>query len=350
MPFSRRDLLLAGLAAPAYAGAWHSSTKPLKPILKPKALRLGDTLAMVTPASGVDKPADLDEARKNLESAGFTVKVGAHAADTWGYLGGTDQHRADDLNAAFADPEVNGIIAFQGGYGCGRCVDLLDYQSFRDHPKVVIGFSDITGLLLALYAKAGVVTFYGPMAGSSFHGYEGENFRKVVREADPAGLLIPPDQPTGNPPNPGAATLKPGKATGKLVGGNLSLVASLVGSPYLPDLDDHLLFIEDVGEDPYRVDRMLNTLRISNSMQRVRGMVFGDFRPRGKQPDQTQQDSSKGFTMVQVFQNFADQMGIPAYCGAWFGHIRDKYTLPIGVQATMDADKQALTLLEPAVQ
>ncbi len=341
--------MLAGLATPALARPWHSSAKPLKPILKPKVLRPGDTLALVTPASGVDKPEDLDDARKNLESAGFTVKVGAHAADTWGYLGGTDQHRADDLNAAFADPEVNGIIAYQGGYGCGRFVDLLDYQSFRDHPKVVIGFSDITGLVLALYARSGVVTFYGPMAGSSFSGYEGENFRKVVKEADPAGLLTPPEQPTGNPPNPSGATLKPGVATGRLVGGNLSLVASLVGSPYLPNLANHILFIEDVGEDPYRVDRMLNTLRISNSMKGVRGVVFGDFRRRGPAPEKPEEDPSKTFTMLQVFQNFADQMGIPAYCGAWFGHIRDKYTLPIGVNATMDAEKQTLTLLESAV-
>jgi muramoyltetrapeptide carboxypeptidase len=246
----------------------------VRPILKPKALRLGDTLALVTPASGVSEQKELDDARKNLEVLGFQVKIGAHAADSWGDFGGTDQHRADDLNAAFADPEVNGIIAYTGGYGCGRIVDLLNYDSFRENPKVVIGYSDITGLDLALYARSGVVTFYGPVASSGFKGFEEENFQKVLKEPEPAGLLTPPSVPLGNPPNPAAATLHPGTVTGRLVGGNLSLIASLIGSPYLPDLSGHILFVEDIGEEPYRVDRMLNSLRISKSIKGVRGIVL----------------------------------------------------------------------------
>ena len=324
--------------------------KKAKPILKPKMLKPGDTVALIAPASAAEGPDAVAAAQKGLGALGFKVKPAAHILENWGYLGGTDEHRAQDVNDAFADPEVNGIICLQGGYGTGRILERLDYESIRRNPKVILGYSDITGLLLAIYAKSGIVTFHGPMALSTFQGLEGDVFHRVLLQSSAAGVLGSPPTPLGNPPMPAAATLMPGSAKGKLVGGNLSLVSSIAGSPFLPSFSGHLVFLEDIGEEPYRIDRMLNTIWISGAMKGAKGLIFGDFHARPEQPFSTPTDASRAFTMQQVLQNFANQVGVPTYCGGWFGHIRDKYTLPIGIEAAMDADKQTIEITDAAVQ
>jgi muramoyltetrapeptide carboxypeptidase len=343
---TRRTLVTAAAGAPLLSLAGSSRAKPVK---KPKMLKPGDTLALIAPASAADSQQAIDAARQGLQAIGFNLKPEPHILDYWGYLGGTDQHRADDVNSAFADPTVNGIMCLQGGYGAGRILPLLDYDLIRKNPKPLLGYSDITALHLAIYARAGIVTFHGPLALSTFQGLEGDVFRRVVQTPTAAGLLGIPDKPSGHPPDPGAATLIPGAAQGKLAGGNLSLVSSLVGSPYLPSFEGHIVFLEDIGEEPYRIDRMLNTLWISGAMKGVRGVMFGDFSARAEKPFSAATDPSRAFTMQQVLQNFANQVNVPTYCGAWFGHIRDKYTLPLGIEAKLDADKQTLEIVEPAV-
>jgi muramoyltetrapeptide carboxypeptidase len=222
MPLTRRSLLAAASALPLASFARGVKQKP---ILKPKALRVGDTIALVAPASAIQNQEELDKARKNIDSLGFKAKVGAHAMDYWGYLAGTDAHRADDLNAAFQDPEVAGIICLQGGYGAGRLLDLLDFGAIRQNPKVIMGYSDITALLLAIYAQAGVGTFHGPIALSTFDDFDIQNLTRAVQTPSAAGLLGPPAAPQGSSPQPGSATLYAGRAKGRLAGGNLSLVA-----------------------------------------------------------------------------------------------------------------------------
>lgn len=346
MPLTRRTLLAAATAVPL--AAWAKPDR-MMPILKPKALRDGDTVALVAPSSAVKKPEDLDKARQNVESLGFKVKPGKHALDAWGYLAGTDENRAADLNAALVDPEVSGIICLQGGYGAARFLDRLNYEAIRSNPKVLVGYSDVTALLLAIYAQAGAVSFHGPIALSTFDGFDVDNLNKAIKRVEPLGLMPSPSTPQGSAPEPPAATLHPGKAAGRLVGGNLSLVASLVGSPYLPSFDGHILFLEDIGEEPYRIDRMLNSLRISGAIKGLQGIVFGDFSPRGEQSAAPAADPTRDFTMLQVLQNFVDQVRVPAYSGAWFGHIREKLTIPVGVQAEIDAEAHTLTILESAV-
>jgi len=348
VPLTRRTLLAAAGAAPLVSLAKAGRSNSVR---KPKMLRDGDTVAIIAPSSAIHKQEDLDKARHNVESLGFKAKPGAHALDYWGYLAGADENRAADVNSAFADPEVKGIICLQGGYGAARFLDLLDYDAIRRNPKVLVGYSDITALLLSLYARAGVVTFHGPIALSTFDEFDVQNLTKAIKSAAPIGQLSVPVMPTGSAPQPASTTLFPGKASGRLVGGNLSLVASLIGSPYLPRLDGHLLFLEDIGEDPYRIDRMLNSLRISGAIRGVRGLVFGDFSPRGDHPTTPTQpeDAARDFTMLQVMQNFANQIRVPAYCGAWFGHIREKNTLPLGIQANLDADTRTVDIVESAV-
>lgn len=322
----------------------------MKPLVKPKALCDGDVVALVAPSSSLATQEEFEQAQRNVEKLGLKVKQSAHALDYWGYLAGTDENRAADLNAAFADPEVKGIICLRGGYGAGRIVDRLDYGLIRRNPKVLVGYSDITALLLALYAKAGVVSFHGPVAISTFGDFDVRNLTKAIKSTGPLGLLSEPAGPTDDPPKPDGATLRAGVGSGPLVGGNLSVLVSLLGSPYVPSFEGHLLFLEDVEEDPYRIDRMLNSLRLAGLMKGVQGIVFGDFSPRPAKPDAIPPDPARDFTMQQVLQNFVDQVRIPAYCGAWFGHIRQKLTVPVGVQAEMDADGRTLTVTESATQ
>jgi muramoyltetrapeptide carboxypeptidase len=345
MPLSRRTFLAAAGAAPFATLSNINNAQPS--LTKPHPLQKGDLIEIVMSASVVEKPKELEDAQKTVEGLGYRVKVGKRGSNVWGYFAGRDEERAEDLNEAFADPEVKCIMDYQGGYGAGRILDHLDYGQIRPNPKILVGYSDVTALLLAIYAKTGMVTFHGPLATSTFNDFSRTNFQKVVGESKPAGLL--PNPPGEKTPYPPGKTLKPGKAKGRLVGGNLSVICSILGSPFLPSFAGHLLFLEDIGEEPYRVDRMLNSLWISGAAKHVAGIIFGDFHARADRPFKTAPNPTQDFTMLQVLQNFADQGNVPCFCGAWIGHMENKWTLPIGVEAEMDADARTLTILEPAV-
>jgi muramoyltetrapeptide carboxypeptidase len=245
----------------------------------------------------------------------------------------------------FADKNVNGIMAMHGGWGCARILPLLDYRTIQRNPKVFIGYSDITALLLGINAKTGLVTFHGPVGSSSWNSFSVENFRNMLIE----GKAVQMTNPVKKGDNlvqvdDRIYTINGGKATGKLIGGNLTVLSHILGSPYVPDFKDNILFLEDVGEDLYRVDRMITQLKIAGILNQLSGFVFGKC---------TDCPPSKGgygsLTMEDIFEDHIKPLKIPAFSGAMIGHIKDKFTIPIGLEATIDAGVGSITLSEGAV-
>ena len=347
MTMTRRELLATGgslaVAAtvfPALANAADNANNR-----KPQRLRPGMTVGLVTPASNVPEDQELHIAMDLVRSLGFIAKPSANLFSRTQYLAGTDKQRADDLNAMFADPEVDAIFCVRGGYGSGRLLRYLDYDMIAANPKVILGYSDITAILNAIYLRTGLITFHGPIAGGNFSDYTYDQYNRV---------LVEPTSTTeiGNPPvfetRPGVVDwenrLTPivsGSAEGHLVGGNLSLVVTLLGTPFEPNFDGAILFLEDVSEPPYSVDRMLTHLWMTGKLERVAGIVLGKF---------TDDDyDSNTFSMEQVMRDRFEPLGIPTLRGTMIGHIEDKTVVPIGIQARLDVDAGTLTLLEAAV-
>lgn len=341
---SRRAFLVGTAATPLIASA--SSPEPMqrdrRKMITPPKLKQGDLVAIVAPAGVSAEPDNLSRAKTNVESLGLQVLVMPNAGKVWGYLAGTDQERADDFNAAVNDRSIKGIITLRGGYGTMRILPLIDYDAFRKHPKVVMGYSDITGLLNALTRKSRVVTYHGPIAEAKFQGFEGEWMRKAIFDSGPIGLFGTPKELIGKAVEPAPRTIQSGKAKGHLIGGNLSLIAPCAGTRYGPEFEGAVLFLEDVGEDPYRVDRMLTSLWLGGHLEKLKGIVFGDFRPT--RPGEVKDKFD--FSMDQVFDNLRLWTKIPMYCGLYAGHIADKITLPIGAMVEMDANELALRTLE----
>lgn len=346
---TRRDFL--GKAAAAATGIAMAGTTQAQPggrprnrkLILPPALRLGDKIAITAPAGVSNGQAHIERAMERVRGIGFTPVPSKNILDRYGYLAGSDMARADDLNAALRDPDIRGILYLRGGYGAMRILPLLDYQALRQDPKVTMGFSDITALHLAFLAQSGVVTYHGPCAESSWNPFA-QSSLPVVTESTAYGLV--PSTPVGDE----FVTLVPGKAKGRLVGGNLSLVVSLHGTPYFPDAKGAILFLEDIGEEPYRVDRMLTELLLSRTLQNCAGIVFGNFRRRprpGEEPPPA--DARDTFTMSEVLLNRAKQAGVPAFRGLRFGHLADNHILPLGVRAEINADACQVTILDPAV-
>lgn len=343
MSFSRRRFLHHAGAVAAGAALRPITTKAPPVLLKPPRLKPGDTVGIVAPAGAVYEAETVREAAAHMEALGLRVKLGAHVLDQHGYLAGTDEARAADLNAMFADPDVRGILGLRGGWGCARILPLIDYDRVRADPKVVFGFSDITALLLALYVHAGLVTLHGPTGVSTWNAFTVSHFRRVAFDAEAPTLRIPDRLENGWPP-PRVVPINPGTTRGRLAGGNLSVLAALVGTPYLPDWDGHVLFLEDIGEDIYRIDRMLTHLRLAGVLSAISGFIFGqcsDCEPG------TDGDS---LTLDEVFADHLGPLGIPAWYGSMIGHIRDKFTVPVGIEAEIDATAGTIRLLEAAVQ
>jgi muramoyltetrapeptide carboxypeptidase len=244
----------------------------------------------------------------------------------------------------FADPGIQGIMAVGGGAGGARLLPRLDYGLIRRHPKVLCGFSDVTALLAAVQARTGLVTFHGPMAASDWGAYTTAQFKAVVMEAEAAWLRNPSPSADALAPREGRiATLRPGAARGTLLGGNLAVLAGLAGSPYWPAFDGAILFLEEVNEYLYRVDRMLSTLKLAGALDRVAGVVIGAF---------TRCTPGEGYgtlTLDEILDDHLRPLGVPVFTGASFGHIRNKLTLPVGLPVEMNADAGHIRLLEPAV-
>lgn len=351
--WNRRELargigLAAALAASGKpwlaraAGASPAARKRPAPI-KPKRLAAGDRVGLVLPASMAFEPSTIDLARRQLEAMGFAVTVGEHAAKRHGYFAGTDTERAADLNAMFADPAVAGVICYTGGWGTPRLLPHLDFERMRKNPKVFVGYSDVTTLLNAVHQETGLVTFHGPMASGEIRPWTLEQLRRVLMTAEPIGTLR-------NPPKDDDAlvareyrivTVRGGRARGRLVGGNLTMLASLMGTPWEIDTDGAILLLEDIHEAYYRIDRMLTQLKLGGKLDRLAGVAFGYCTDCPT--------DAPSFSLEEILADFFAPLGVPACAGLAFGHIKEKLTLPIGLEATLDADAGTLTLDESAV-
>ena len=268
-----------------------------------------------------------------------------HAGGRHGYLAGTDDDRLADLNQAIADPTIDAIWCIRGGYGVTRILDRVDFQPLRDRPKVILGYSDITALLLAATRHAGLVTFHGPTARAPMPAFSRWHFERVLASAEPAGRLGRLPEPAGVlvPKDNRILTIRAGVVEGPLMGGNLSLLQCLMGTPHWPDLDGAILFLEDVGEDLYRVDRVLAHLRAAGVLGGLAGVAVGRF-------TQLQRHMSDGaFGYDEVLATYFEPLGVPVAFGFPVGHIDDQWTLPLGVRARLDAGAGELELLEAAV-
>jgi len=320
-----------------------SSVAPARPrLIKPRRLRRGDVIGLITPGSYISD-ASLEKAVSNLESLGFRVKPGKNIRERYGFVAGTDEQRLSDLHAMFEDNQVSGIWCARGGYGCSRLLPDLDYKLIKTHPKVLIGYSDITALIQAIQLKTGLVGFHGPVAASDMTTYTVHYFSEVVMEGRSPLVITGPEVSDSATADPVSYVIRPGQSRGILAGGNLSLLAALSGTPYALDARDKIVFVEEVGEAPYRIDRMLTQLKQSGGMAAASGLVFGTF------ADCEAADAENSLSLRQTLEGQVAPLGIPADYGHAIGHISNLCTLPVGIMASLDADNHQITLLEPAV-
>lgn len=346
MSISRRQILqmlATGLIVSRLRVANASGLNPGS-ALKPPRLKVGDTVGLINPAGATFHPEDVVVAQEVLTALGLKMKVGEHLLDRRGYLAGSDKDRALDINRMFADADVAAILTLRGGWGCSRLLDLLDYGVIAKNPKILMGYSDITSLLLALNAKTGLVTFHGPVGVSSWNKFSTEFVEKLLFNAEVFSMENPRESGDNLARvKDRVLTINGGKARGKLLGGNLSVLTAMVGSEYLPDFKDNILFLEEVGEEIYRVDRMLTQLKLAGILGSISGFVFGKCSDCGP---------GKGYgslTLEEVLDDHIKPLGIPAWYGSMIGHIENKFTIPLGIDAEIDADNGRISLLEPAV-
>ncbi len=314
-------------------------------IIKPPILKIGDKVAMVAPSSNAYEPEEIVIAKETMEQYGFEVELSPHIGDQFGYLAGTDQSRASDINSMFRRTDIKGIMTFAGGYGCSRILPFLDYEAIRQNPKVIIGHSDITALLLGIYTQTGLITFHGSSGLTGVGEYAITSFKNTVMSTKPAGkIAVPPNSNRNNR----LITIKAGKATGALIGGNLTLVTNLLGTPYEPDTRGKILFLEDIGEEPYRVDRMLTQLWLAGKFDHVAGVALGHF--VDCVPKEYQPSFYQTLSLENVLRDrFGGSFKKPTLYNLMFGHVTENAVLPIGAMATLDADAKTLTINEGAV-
>ena len=346
MSANRRQFLgAAGAATAASALSLPAAAQARRGPLRARRLQPGDTVALINPSGAVFERAPYLFATEALQAMGFQVREAPHLRARHGHFAGTDAQRAADLNAMFADPGVQGILAMTGGSGGNRVLPLLDYELIARNPKFFGGFSDTTSLINAIQARTGLVTFHCPVGISEWNAFSVDHFRGTVVDAKPLLLANPKDKDDNIVPRTGRIhTLRGGRARGPLLGGNLAVLTSMAGSPYWPAFDGAVLFLEDINEYIYRVDRMFSTLKLSGVLDRVSAVVLGAFTKC--EPG----DGSYGtLTLDEVFDEYLLPLKLPAYSGALFGHIKRKFTLPVGLEVEVDADAGTMRYLQPAV-
>ncbi|HOR86033.1 MAG TPA: LD-carboxypeptidase [Bacillota bacterium] len=305
--------------------------------MKAKRLKIGDTIGMVAPASPSDS-SKVEKAVKYLNNLGYIVKAGKSVFSSRGYLAGGDELRAFDINNMFEDDEVNAVFCLRGGYGSQRILDLIDFQLIRKNPKIFMGYSDITALLNAIYQKCGLITFHGPMGGD-FAGGLGKQTKRAMKNA------LESTEPIGEIPNPEIPEIvAEGKGKGALVGGNLSIVAASLGTPYEINTQGCVLLLEDVFEEPYSVDRMLTQLRLAGKFKDVSGIILGDW--GNLEPEEPE----KSLSFEEVFKDIFEDIGKPVIKGLKIGHCKPNITVPIGAEVSIDTDTVTLCVLESAVK
>ncbi|MDT9176777.1 MAG: LD-carboxypeptidase [Limnospira sp. PMC 1291.21] len=303
--------------------------------IKPPRLRVGDTVGIIAP-SGWITTQELKFVTWQLMQQGLNPKAAPHLMDKYGYLAGLDRDRAADVNTMFADPNIRGIITAAGGWGAARILPLLDYNIIRNNPKVIIGYSDITSLLLAIYSQCNFITFHGLLGTSHWRSFSVNYLKRVLFTGEAVTFE--------NPGNIRVETITSGSARGQLVGGNLSVLAGLVGSEYLPNWSGKILFIEDINEDVYRVDRLLTQLKLAGILDQLSGFIFGQCSRCSPG-----REGESSFSLWEVLVDHIQPLGIPAWYGSAIGHIRDQFTIAIGGMVEINSDRGTIQMLEAAV-
>ena len=303
--------------------------------IKAKKLKPGASIGLVSPASSISDQK-IQTAVTNLEGLGFRLVFGENAKAQKGYLAGEDQARINDLHRFFKEDKIDAIWCLRGGYGSARLLPDLDYKLIRKNPKVLIGYSDITALLNSIYNKCGLLAFHGPVGSSTFTDFTIQSLQSMLLQTS----IPPPIQVLEDK----AFTIRSGQAEGKLVGGNLSLISALAGSSYLPKFKNKIVFLEDVGEKPYRIDRMLTHLLYSTDLHKAAAIVLGVFADCEADPD------DKSLSLKETLQDRLGQVSIPVIYGFPFGHVADNATLAIGLRASLDTATGKLRFLESPVE
>ena len=315
-------------------------------LIKPPRLKPGSVVGIVSPASATFVREELDIVQDAIRALGLVPQLAPHVLDKYGYLAGKDTDRAADINQLFADPKVAAILPIRGGWGCSRILPYLDYQVIQKNPKIIVGFSDITALLIAINAKSGLVTFHGPNGLSSWRTHQTESFRRVLFAGEKLifkNFKDPSDNDRLMQVKYRIRTINSGKVRGRLIGGNLSVFSTLVGSPYLPDLKGAILFLEEIGENIYRIDRFLTHLKLAGVLTQISGFIFGQC------PGCTPGSDYGSLTLEQVLSDHIKPLNIPAWHGAMIGHVENILTIPIGSQVEINANSGTITMLESAV-
>ena len=310
-------------------------------VIKPPRLRKGSIIGLIAPASTPAAEENIERGAAYLEHLGYRVKLGMHIRRKHGYLAGTDEERAQDFNAMVCDKDVNAIFTIRGGYGTPRILRMIDYRSLKHHPKIIVGYSDITALQLAILRKIGLVTFSGPMTGvemsKGMAPYTEEHFWRLLTSTKTIG---PFHNPAGEP----WRILNDGKAQGQLIGGNFSLLACLFGTPFIPELRKSILILEDVDEAPHRLDRMLAQLLNTGVLQQLNGLVFGKFTDcRPSDPKEPH------LTIDQILEEYTAQVQCPVIANVRSGHTRQRLTVPLGLSTILDTKRNRIAVMENAV-
>jgi muramoyltetrapeptide carboxypeptidase len=314
--------------------------------LKPPRLKPGDGVGLISPAGANFLKGDLEIVLDAVRGLGLTPYLAPHLLDRYGYLAGKDRDRAADVNQFFADPNISILLPIRGGWGCARILPYLDYEIIRRHPKIIIGFSDITTLILGINAKTNLVTFHGPNGFSSWRTPQTDLFNRILFLGEKITFINPKDGDDSDrlmQVKNRIQTITPGKARGKLMGGNLSVLSAIIGSPYLPNLKGAILFLEDVGENIYRLDRMITHLKVTGLLNQLAGFIFGQCVNCTPDPDYA------SLTLEEVLEDHIQPLGIPAYYGAQIGHLEILWTLPLGTEVEIDANLGTIEMLESAV-
>jgi muramoyltetrapeptide carboxypeptidase len=308
---------------------------------KPKALKIGDTIGLVAPSGALRHEGLLEKSIKVLEQQGFKIVIGESCGKKYGYLSGSDEMRAEDINRMFGDISIDAVFCLKGGYGTPRILDRLDYDIIKQNPKIFIGYSDITAIHIALNQKCDLITFHGPMAASDmlggFDDFSMKSYLDAITSIKPLGQM-------NNPIGFDIMSMAAGKAKGQIVGGNLSLVASTIGTPYEINTKGKILFLEDVDEFTYSVDRMLTQLRLSGKLNDCTGIILGNF------TNCLPQYENFDHTLMEVFHDVIVQAKKPTIYNFMAGHCIPKITIPFGVESLLDGDSCTLTITESALK
>lgn len=313
-------------------------------MIRPPLLSAGDTVGVLASGSAVSDPDKLLRAKQIIDYFDLKMKLGQYVLKGSGYKTRSIDERLDDLHTLFADNSVKALFELRGGYGCAQLLDQIDYQLIRQNPKIFLGFSDITALHLAIHQHAQLVTFHGPVLISAFPDYTVEHLCKALFTSEPIGPVSNSNSKRGIRRRYPLRTIRSGYAKGQLIGGNLTLISTTMGTPYEIDTQDKILFLEDTSEKPYKIDRMLTQLRLAGKLQAAAGIIFGE----------CYDCDSGGYTwdyaLGEVLDKLLGSLTIPVLYGLTIGHTAEQLTLPIGVEAELDADKGVLTIIQAGVR